>query len=204
MKKLMMMLFLAIVTTSFAQTENSLVIQQGTFNFLKDQTEVNVQLKFDNTLYQVENFTEAQYLEKRKEDVLANRKKTENDWLKWNDAWNRFQDTEYLNYFIKGANSKSKTILFTKEANTKYTLIINAKWIYAGWHGGLIGQEAKLTSEMIFVETENPSKIIMKLQGDKILGKPQNKDFVMEYGRIAGAYEATGKEIGKAIKKALK
>lgn len=44
----------------------------------------------------------------------------------------------------------------------------------------------------------------MKLQGDKVLGKPQNKDFVMEYGRIAGAYEATGKELGKAIKRALK
>ena len=204
MKKLFMMLFVAFVTTAFAQTENSLIIQQGNFDFLRDQTEVNVELRFENTHYQVENFTEEQYLERRKEDVLANRKRGEEGWQKWSEAWNRFKNTEYLNYFLKGINGKSKKINFKKDANTKYTLIIDAKWIYAGWHGGLIGQEAKLTSDLTFVETENPTKVVMKIYGDKILGKPQNKDFVMEYGRIAGAYEATGKEVGKAIKKVIK
>lgn len=204
MKKLFLLLFMAIATTTFAQTENQLIFQQGNLDFLRDQTEVNVQLKFDNTLYQVENFTEAQYLEKRKEDILKNRKKTEQDWHKWSDAWEKFKTTDYLDYFLKGINSKSKKVLFRKDVNAKYTVIIDAKWIYVGWHGGMIGQEAKLTSDITFVETDNPSKVIMKIQGDKILGKPQNKDFVMEYGRVAGAYEATGKELGKAIKKAFK
>jgi hypothetical protein len=204
MRKLFLMLFIAIATTTFAQTENQLIFQQGNLDFLKDQTEVNVQLKFDNTLYQVDNFTEAQYLEKRKEDVLIKHKKTEQEWHKWNDAWDKFKATDYLDYFLKGINGKSKKVLFRKDVNTKYTVIIDAKWIYVGWHGGMIGQEAKLTSDITFVETDNPSKIVAKIKGDKILGKPQNKDFVMEYGRIAGAYEATGKVLGKAIKKALK
>jgi hypothetical protein len=34
--------------------------------FKRSETEINVQLKFDNTLYQVENLTEEQYLENRK------------------------------------------------------------------------------------------------------------------------------------------
>ena len=202
MKKLFLVLLLSIATTVFAQNQMNIV--QGSFDFLRDQTEVNVQVKFENAIFQVENFTEEQYLEKRKEDILGNRKRGEEGWQKWNEAWNRFKDSEYLDYLLKGINSKSKKILFKKDAQTKYTVIVDAKWIYAGWHGGLIGQEAKLTSDITFVETENPSKVIMKLQGDKVLGKPQNKDFVMEYGRIAGAYEATGKELGKAIKRALK
>ena len=202
MKKLFLVLLLSIATTVFAQNQMNIV--QGSFDFLRDQTEVNVQVKFENAIFQVENFTEEQYLEKRKEDILGNSKRGEEGWQKWNEAWNRFKDSEYLDYLLKGINSKSKKILFKKDAQTKYTVIVDAKWIYAGWHGGLIGQEAKLTSDITFVETENPSKVIMKLQGDKVLGKPQNKDFVMEYGRIAGAYEATGKELGKAIKRALK
>ncbi|AZA72269.1 hypothetical protein [Chryseobacterium indoltheticum] len=202
MKKLFLVLLLSIATTVFAQNQMNIV--QGSFDFLRDQTEVNVQVKYENAVFQVENFTEEQYLEKRKEDILANRKRGEEGWQKWNEAWNRFKDSEYLDYLLKGINSKSKKVVFKKDAQTKYTVIVDAKWIYAGWHGGLIGQEAKLTSDITFVETENPSKVIMKLQGDKILGKPQNKDFVMEYGRIAGAYEATGKELGKAIKKSIK
>lgn len=161
-------------------------------------------MKFDNTLYQVENLTEDQYIENRKKDILANPKKTEADWQKWYGEWERFKNSEYLKYFLKGANSKSK-IVFKDYSKAKYTLIINAKWIYAGWHGGIVAQEAKLTSDMKFVETDNPEKVILEVQGDKILGKPQNKDFVMEYGRIAGAYEATGKRLmGKEYKRALR
>ncbi len=200
MKKVFLLFFVVMVTTVFAQ--NQLNLTQGNFDFLKDQTTVNVQLKFENTAYQVENFTEEQYLERRKTETIA--KKSEEAWGKWIEGWQRFKDTEYLNYFLKGINSKSKKIAFNNDVKAKYTLIIDAKWIYAGWHGGLIGQEAKLTSDISFVETDNPTKVLMKLQGDKILGKPQNRDFVMEYGRIAGAYEATGKEIGKAIKKVIK
>lgn len=199
MKKLLVVLFVAIFTTAFSQ---ELKIVSGNFDFLKDQTEVNVELKFDNALYQVENFTEAQYLERRKKEVLA--KKTEQDWQKWNEEWEKYKSSEYIQYFFKGINRKSKKVTFKNDIKAKYTLIIDAKWIYAGWHGGIIGQEAKLSSDMKFVETDNPSKIVMELKGDKVLGKPQNKAFVMEYGRIAGAYEATGKAIGKEIKKVIK
>ncbi|WP_261510208.1 hypothetical protein [Chryseobacterium paludis] len=199
MKKLLVVLFVAIFTTAFSQ---ELKIVSGNFDFLKDQTEVNVELKFDNALYQVENFTEAQYLERRKKEVLA--KKTEQDWQKWNEEWEKYKSSEYIQYFFKGINGKSKKVTFKNDVKAKYTLIIDAKWIYAGWHGGIIGQEAKLSSDMKFVETDNPSKIVMELKGDKVLGKPQNKAFVMEYGRIAGAYEATGKVIGKEIKKVIK
>lgn len=192
---------MAIATTVFAQ--NQINFESGNFDFLKDQTEVNVQLKFDNATYQEKNFTEAQYIENRKADITA--KKSEKVWENWIYQWNRFKSTEFLDYFFKGINAKSKKVTFRNDVKAKYTLIIDAKWIYAGWYGGMIGsQEAKLTADLSFVETENPSNVIMRLQADKIGGKQMNRDFNWEYGRISAAYEVTGKKLGQEIKKALK
>jgi hypothetical protein len=192
---------MAIATTTFAQNQINFV--QGNFDFLKDQTEVNVQLKFDNAVYQEKNFTEAQYIENRKADITA--KKNEAVWKNWIYQWERFKSTEYLEYFFKGVNNRAKKVFFRNDVKAKYTLIIDAKWIYAGWYGGMIGsQEGKLTADMTFVETENPSNVIMKLHADKIQGKQMNKDFSWEYGRVAATYEVMGKKLGKEIKNALK
>ncbi|MFC3159717.1 hypothetical protein SAMN05443633_10656 [Chryseobacterium arachidis] len=201
MKKLFLMLFMVIATTAIAQ--NQINFQSGNFDFLKDQTEVNVQLKFDNATYQEKNLTEVQYIENRKADITA--KKSEKVWENWIYQWDRFKSTEYLEYFFKGINAKSKKVTFRNDVKAKYTLIIDAKWIYAGWYGGMIGsQEAKLTANLTFVETDNPSNVVMRLQVDKIQGKQMNRDFNWEYGRIAAAYEVTGKKLGKEIKNALK
>lgn len=201
MKKLLLLLFVAITILTFAQ--NKIDFEMGNFDFLKDQSEVNVQLIFDNAVYQEKNLTEAQYLENRKADITA--KKNEEVWKNWMSQWDKFKTSEYLDYFLKGINGKSKKVIFKGDAKTKYTLIIDAKWIYAGWYGGMIGsQEAKLTADMKFVETDNPSKVVMKLKADKIGGKQMNKEFAWEYGRIAAAYEVTGKKLGKEIKEVIK
>ncbi len=200
MKKLLLLMFVAITITAFAQ---NLSVVSGNFNFLKDQKEVNVVVKFENVLFNLDNKTEAEYLESRKKDILKNPKKSKQDWINWNGEWQNFKNDKYLEYFLKGLG-KSKKIIFNKESSSKYTLIVDTKWIFPGWHGGFVGQEAKLSSILKFVETDNPTTVVMELQGDGILGKPQNKDFVWEYGRIAGAYEATGKQLYNIIKKNTK
>ena len=98
MKKIFLMFFVAIISTAFAQ--NQINIESGNFDFLKDQTEVNVQLKFDHAVYQEKNLTEDQYLENRKTDITA--KKSEEVWKNWIYQWDRFKSTEYLDYFFKG------------------------------------------------------------------------------------------------------
>lgn len=201
MRKLLLLFFAAISVVAFGQ--NQINVQSGNFDFLKDQSEVNVQVIFDNAVYQEKNLTEAQYLENRKADITS--KKSEAVWENWMSQWEKFKASEYLDYFLKGINGKSKKVIFKGDAKTKYTLIIDAKWIYAGWYGGMIGsQEAKLTADMKFVETDNPSNVVMKLQADKIGGKQMNKEFAWEYGRIAAAYEVTGKKLGKEIKEVIK
>ncbi len=199
MKKLFVMFFMAIVMTAFAQSKIN--FESGNFNFLKGQTEVNVQFNFDNAAFQVENFTEEQYLERRKKETLE--KKGEASWQSWIAEWKNHRGSVFFDKFIDGLNSKVKNIKFGKDLNTKYTLIINTKWIYAGW-SGFVMQPGKLSSEISIVETDNPSKILVKIQTDKIEGVGSKVNYHMEYGRISAAYEKTGKELSKEIKNALK
>jgi len=190
---------MAVATTTFAQ--NQINFESGNFDFLKGQTEVNVQLKFENPLFQADNYTEAQYLERRKTETVA--KKGEESWRRWDEEWQKHKESVFLDKFIDGLNAKAKKIKFSKDATTKYTLIIDTKWIYAGWTG-FVTQPAKLSSELTFVESENSSKVLTKVKGEKIEGVGSKVDYGMEYGRISAAYEKTGKELGKAIKNALK
>ncbi|HAO29006.1 MAG TPA: hypothetical protein DCQ68_17790 [Chryseobacterium indologenes] len=191
---------MAIVNFSFAQSK--LNYEFGNFDLLRDQTEVNVQFKFENPAFQVENYTEAQYLERRKAETLT--KKDEVAWQKWRGEWNRYRESVFFNKFIDGLNAKTKKIRFGKHLKTKYTLVVETKWIYAGWAGGMMVQPAKLSTVTTFVDHENPSQAVTKIQTDKIEGIGVKGDYIMEYGRIAAAYEKTGRQLTKEINKMIK
>ncbi|SEW45579.1 hypothetical protein SAMN05421841_3348 [Chryseobacterium wanjuense] len=193
------MVFMAIATTVFAQSKIN--FESGNLDILKGQSEVNVQFLFENAKFQTDNYTEEQYLERRKKESLE--KKTEKFWESWIGEWNNHRNVVFFNKFIDGLNEKAKKIKFGKDLKTKYTLIIDSKWIYAGW-SGFVMQPGKLSTEIRIVETDNPSKVLTKIQTDKIEGTGSKVNYGMEYGRISAAYEKTGKELGKEIKNALK
>jgi len=197
MKKLFLLLFAAIATMNFAQ---NLTVTSGNLDFLKDQTEINVKFIDGEPLFQAENYTEAQYLERRKTETLA--KKGEAAWEKWISAWKQHSESIFSDKFVEGLN-KSKKIKFSKNVDTKYTLMVEPQWMYAGW-SGFITQPGKLSADMSFVETANPSHVLAEIKGDKIEGTGSKVDYGMEYGRISAAYEKTGKELEKEIRKVKK
>lgn len=198
MKKIFLFLFVAVSTTIFAQ--NKLTVESGNLNVLKDQTEVNVQRVYGEPLFQAENLTETDYLNKRHQETVA--KKGEAAWKTWIDFWEQHVETIWTEKFVEGLN-KSKKIKFSQNIETKYTLIIQPKWMYAGWQG-FVTQPGKLSADITIVETANPSNILATIKADKIEGIGSKVDYGMEYGRISAAYEKTGKEFGKELKKALK
>lgn len=195
------MFFLIIAAVINAQ---KMTVISGYFKTLKDQTEVNVELKFDNVLMMKENFTEAQYLENRKRDLLANPKRGEAGWQKWNGEWQRFKNEEYINYFVKGLNRSYKNITFKKESHAKYTLLLETDWVFPGWHGGMVVMTAEISGKIKLIETNNPSVVLAEVELNKFDKYVNNKEFVMEYGRVAGAYESIGKYLGREIKEAVK
>ncbi|MCA4782916.1 hypothetical protein IF125_11730 [Empedobacter stercoris] len=196
MKNYLLTIFLMLSILSFGQ---KFQILSGNTNFLSDQKEINVELVFDNVKFYNENKTETEYLEKREKDVLDNPKRGESYWKEWLADWNENKNSTYLDKFIKGT-TKSKKINFVKNSSAKYTLIINSEWIYPGYHAGIAIEPAKLSTTLHFIETANPSHILLSIKTDKIKGTSGKNDFVMEYGRIASAYESTGKLLSKELK----
>ncbi|MGL5235044.1 MAG: hypothetical protein ACRC8Z_09880 [Empedobacter falsenii] len=192
---LLMICFITSILT-FAQ---KIQVVSGNTDFLKDQKEINVQLLFDDVKFYDENKTETEYLEKREKDVLNNPKRGENYWEQWLADWNENRNVTFLDKFIKGT-TKSKKLNFVKNPAAKYTLIINSEWIYPGYHAGIAIEPAKLSTTLNFVETANPSNILLSIKSNKVKGTSGKNDFVMEYGRIASAYESTGKLLGKELK----
>jgi hypothetical protein len=201
MKKLFLLVFVIIMTAAFGQEKMKIVA--GSLGVLKDQTEVNVEVKFENVLFMKENITEAQYLENRKKQVLDNPKRGEEAWKKWIEEWEKYKN-EYANYFAKGLNKTYKNISFKKDASAKYTLLVETHWIFPGWHAGLTAMTAEITGKIKLIETNNPSAVLAEIELKKFDKFVQNEEFVMEYGRIAAAYESTGRYLGREIKKSMK
>jgi len=202
MKKLLLLVVLIFTTMTFAQ---KLKVVSGNFDFLKDQTEVNIELKFDNVLITSDRITESQYLEDRKKDVLANPKRGKAGWEKWSGEWERYKSEVYLADVLKSL-SRTKNLVFNKGLNSKYTLLIDAKWIHPGWHGGLIMQPAILSADIRFVETSKPSVTLLEMSATEVAGKMPSgmSGDVMEYDRISSAYERLGRLLSREISKGIK
>lgn len=201
MRKLLLLVFMVTMTIAFGQEKMKIVA--GNLNVLKDQTEVNVEVKFENVLFMKENITETQYLENRKKQVLDNPKRGQAAWNEWIGEWEKYK-TEYADYFAKGLNKTYKNISFKKDPSAKYTLLVETNWIFPGWHAGLTAMTAEITGKIKLVETNNPSTVLAEVELKKFDKFVQNEEFVMEYGRIAAAYESTGRYLGREIKKSLK
>lgn len=202
MKKLLLLVLLMFTTFAFAQ---KMKIVSGNFDFLKNESEVNVELKFDNVLLMKENITEAQYLENRKKDVLANPKRGKEGWEKWSGEWERYKSTVYLEDFLKELNN-SKKIEFKNGAQLKYTLFVDAKWIFPGWHGGFVIQPAVISATIRFAETANPTITLLEISVNEVAGKVPTgmSSDVMEYERISSAYEKIGRLLLREINKGIK
>jgi len=202
MRKLLLLVFMVTMTMAFGQEKMKIIA--GSLVVLKDQTEVNVEIKFENVLFMKENITEAQYLENRKKQVLENPKRGEEAWKKWIEEWETYKKKYYADYFAKGLNKTYKNISFKKDASAKYTLLVETNWVFPGWHAGLTAMTAEITGKIKLVETNSPSAVLAEIELKKFDKFVQNPEFVMEYGRIAAAYESAGRYLGREIKKSMK
>lgn len=202
MRKLLLLVFMIMMTTVFGQEKMKLV--SGDFGVLKDQTDVNVEVRFENVLFMKENITEAQYLENRKKQVMDNPKRGETAWNEWIGEWEKYKKENYVDRFLKGLNASGKKEIFKKDDSAKYTLILNTKWIFPGWHAGLVAMPTQMSGNIQLVETKNPSVILATVQLNKYDRFSGMDVTVMEYGRLAAAYESIGKVLSRQIKRNLK
>lgn len=189
-------LFLFLITLSACLMAQRVKVISGDYNFLKDQKFVKVVFKFEGVTFGKKKISEQQYIADRMEDIEKASGKEEAE--KWKMDWEYSKDKTFQEKFLASWNKNTKIEASTKFDKTKYTLIVEPIWIYQGWFGAIMNDPAQLNTRMTFVETENPSNILMVVEGikaigDNLVGIPNNND------RIAECYAKTSKMLALKV-----
>jgi hypothetical protein len=168
----------------------------GDYNFLKGEKFLKVVFKFEGVTFAKKKITEDQYIAERMEDIEKTDGKEEAE--KWKKDWEYSKDKTFQDKFLASWNKNTKIEASTNFEKTKYTLIVEPTWIFQGWFAGIMNDPALLNTRMSFVETDNPTHVLMvvegiKATGDNVIGIPNNND------RIAECYAKTSKMLALKV-----
>ncbi|MEX0273309.1 MAG: hypothetical protein AB3N16_02915, partial [Flavobacteriaceae bacterium] len=159
-KKVTTVIMLCAVLFSYGQ---KLRIEQGNFDFLKGQKEVNVEFVYDNMTLLKKNLSNEQYV---KEHMLeVEEKKGKAAARAWEKSWYSSREIIYAPKFLELMNRYlhgDYGIHFDLGLdNAKYTLIVDTIWVFPGWDAGVMKQPAKVTTSIKVVETANSDNILV-------------------------------------------
>ena len=175
---------------------------QGGFGFLKAQKEVNVEFDYSIMTLMKEEKSEEQYIKDRSKDLSEKKK---NNGTVWENKWNSSKELIWNPKFLELANvvlsKKDKDVNFQEGlVDAKYTLIVQTVWIYPGWDAAVMKQPAKVSTNLIFVETANKSNVLLKITSTNAPGDQWGNNFSNE-SRIGEGYAKTGKSLAKLLLK---
>jgi len=197
-KQLVLFVFLLSTVIVYAQ---KMKVKEGSFDFIKDQKEINVEFVYDNMKLLKKNISNEEYV---KEHSAELEKKTRGKGKSWEKSWIASRELIYSPKFLELMNrylEKEKGIFFGEGLkDTKYTLIVETVWVYPGWNAGVMRQPAKVSTLLRFVETTNKGNVLLEITakdapGNKFGGTFSNED------RLGEGYAKTGKTLAKLILK---
>lgn len=199
MKKLVLTFFVFLMGMVSAQ---KMRVTSGNFDFLKGQTELNLQMDYSHVEFYKENMNEAAYIAKQEKDIQK-AGKSPDEFERWKKDWEYSKDTQFVDKFLASMNKNSDFKTSVNNSSAKYTLIVETVWIYPGWFGGIMNQPSKLSTLLKFVETSDPSHVLLEIDsknapGDNFVGLPNNND------RISEGYAKTAKTLAHLIEKKIK
>ena len=196
---------LALLITSSIVSAQKIEIIKGDFGFLKDQTAVNVEFDYSNLKLMQENKTEAQYISDRVADLNEKNKGVGDVWKKkWEGAKIAIWNPKFLELVNIVLVKKNKELSFQEDLKSaKYTLIVEAKWIFPGWDAMVMKQPAKVSTNLKFVETENRSNVLLEITTKEAPGDQWGNNFSNE-SRIGEGFAKTGKSLAGYILKNTK
>ncbi len=203
MKKLVA---LAVLFVSSIITAQDMEVVNGDFGFLNGQKEINVEFKYDNLKLMEDNLTDDKYVANRSSELNEKGKGTGDIWKK---KWYASRELSFQPKFLELINivlSKEKQDVSFQEdlKQAKYTLIVDAIWVYPGYNVMVMKKGAKVSTVLRFVETGNRSNVLLEISSEKAPGDIFGGSFSNE-DRIAEGYAKTGKSLAKMLlKKAFK
>jgi hypothetical protein len=193
-------LFAALTFTMFMFGQK-MKVTQGNFDFIKGQTQINVEFDYENMKIFKDNKTNEQYMTERSADL---EEKGKGKGKTWEKQWIASRELIYAPKFLELMNRdlyEEKGISFEEGlTDAKYTLIVETVWIYPGWNVAVMRQPAKVSTVLRFVETNNRDNVVLEITakhapGNKFGGTFSNED------RLGEGYAKTGKSLSKMIMK---
>lgn len=203
MKNLITIAILFVTCTMMSQ---DIKIVKGDFGFLKDQKEVNVEFNYSNLKLMKDNLTNDQYVAERVKELNEKAKGSGTTWeKKWYASRDLSFEPKFLELMSVILTKEKKDVTFAEETTqAKYTLIVDAVWIYPGYNVVMAKKGAKVSTVLKFVETANKNNVLLEIKSDEAPGDIFGGSFSNE-DRIAEGYAKTGKTLASIlVKKAYK
>jgi len=198
-------LLLGVLFASSMMSAQDMDFVKGDLGFLKGQKEVNVEFDYSKLRMMKENQTEAQYVEERAKELNEKNKGVGESWKKkWAGAKEMIWNPKFME-LVNVVLSKKKADMTFQEGlnNAKYTLIVEAVWVYPGWDIAMMKQKAKVSTNLRFVETANRSNVVCEISSKEAPGDQYGSQFSNET-RIGEGFAKTGKSLAGLILKAIK
>lgn len=197
-KQLILFVFLLLTVITYSQ---KMKVQEGNFDFIKDQKEINVEFVYDNMKLLKKNISNEQYV---KEHSAELEEKSRGKGKAWEKSWIASRELIYSPKFLELMNRylhKEKDVYFGEGLkDAEYTLIVETVWVYPGWNAAVMRQPAKVSTLLKFVETADRDNVLLKITskhapGNRFGGTFSNED------RLGEGYAKTGKTLAKLILK---
>ncbi|MPS74276.1 MAG: hypothetical protein E2590_14170 [Chryseobacterium sp.] len=200
MKKLLLAGLITISSFAMAQKMKT---EKGDLSFLKGQSVVNVVFDYSDLKLMKENMTETQYVEKHSAELNA---KVDGNGESWKKQWSTSKENIWNPKFLSIANTvltKEKNPLRLKEGvDAPYTLQVKVKWIYPGWDAGIMKQPAKVSTQLIFIDSQTKN-VVCEISSQEAPGDQWGNNFSNEY-RVGEGFAKTGKSLSQKIVKEVK
>jgi hypothetical protein len=196
----------ALLLVSSIMTAQDMDVVKGDFGFIKDQKEVNVEFDYSKLTLLKEKLTEEKYVANRVKELNEKSKNNGDIWKKkWDGSKDQIWNPKFLELMNVVFNKDGKDVTFQEGLTAaKYTLIVEAIWVYPGWDAGVMKQPAKVTTNLKFVETANKSNVLLEIASEDAPGDQWGNNYSNE-SRIGEGFAKTAKSLAKMLlKKAYK
>ena len=199
MRKILVLVLLVSSGLAMAQ---KMKFEKGDLKFFSGQKEVNVEFVYSNLKLMKENLSESDYVAKR---VIELNEKLKGNGDIWKKKWNNAKELIWQPKFLELMNVifvKAKKDVSFQEGlkSAKYTIIVDAVWVYPGWDAAIMKQPAKVTTVLRVVETANRNNVLAEISSEEAPGDQWGNNFSNE-SRIGEGFAKTAKTFAKMILK---
>ncbi|WP_136668450.1 hypothetical protein [Flavobacterium sp. H122] len=189
MKFKFLFLILFVISSGYSQRFK---ILEGELENLKNINSFNAEFNYENI--EVHGFkSEEEFLKEKMEKRNADPGKAEEFRANWFSNREKYYNPAFIDYFNK--YFKNQECKIASEA--AHLMKVNLTWIYTGY----AVEPAKLSTVIDFYDVNNPSKKLLSIQFDKVIGLEKKMIAVNEHDRIIGAFEKLAKNLAIQLKR---